>query len=71
MENAQELGYRVATTAIGATTIVEYQRKGERRETQVTMVAAPETVDRDGHADRGPQPACGSGRRQPLARRGR
>ena len=46
VENAQELGYRVATTAIGATTIVEYQRKGDRRETQVVMVGAPETVDR-------------------------
>ena len=31
VENAQELGYRVATTAIGATTIVEYQRRGDRK----------------------------------------
>lgn len=46
VESAQELGYRVATAAIGSTTIVEYMRKGERRETQVTMIAAPETVAR-------------------------
>jgi serine protease Do len=47
VESAQELGYRIATTAIGAITIVEYLRKGDRRETQVTMIAAPETVERD------------------------
>ena len=46
VENSQELGYRVATTAIGAATIVEYQRGNEHKETRVTMVAAPETVGR-------------------------
>jgi Do/DeqQ family serine protease len=46
VESAQELGYRAATTAIGSTTIIEFQRGGERRETQVTMVAAPETIER-------------------------
>ena len=60
VENAQELGYRVATTAIGATTIVEYQRKGERRETQVTMVAAPETVDRQDTLLEGRNPLAGA-----------
>ena len=60
VENAQELGYRVATTAIGATTIVEYQRKGERRETQVTMIAAPETVDRDDTLIGGRNPLTGA-----------
>ena len=60
VENAQELGYRVATTAIGATTIVEYQRKGERRETQVTMVAAPETVDRADTLLEGRNPLAGA-----------
>ena len=29
VENAQELGYRVATTEIGASTILEYQRGGK------------------------------------------
>jgi Do/DeqQ family serine protease len=60
VENAQELGYRVATTAIGATTIVEYQRKGERRETQVTMVAAPETVERQNTLIEGRTPLTGA-----------
>lgn len=60
VENAQELGYRVATTPIGATTIVEYQRKGERRETQVTMVAAPETIDRQDTLIEGRTPLTGA-----------
>ena len=60
VESAQELGYRVATTAIGATTIVEYQRKGDRRETQVMMIAAPETVDRDDTLIGGRTPLTGA-----------
>ena len=60
VESAQELGYRVATTAIGSTTIVEYQRKGERRETQVTMVAAPETVEREETLLEGRNPLAGA-----------
>ncbi len=60
IESAQELGYRVATTAIGATTIVEYQRKGERRETQVTMISAPETVDRATTLIKGNNPLAGA-----------
>ena len=59
IENSQELGYRVATTAIGATTIVEYERGGDRRETQVTMVAAPETVDRAETLIEGKNPLAG------------
>jgi Do/DeqQ family serine protease len=60
VENAQELGYRVATTAIGSNTIVEYQRKGERRETQVMMVAAPETVERQDTQIEGRNPLAGA-----------
>ncbi len=60
VESAQELGYRVATTAIGASTIVEYQRKGERRETKVIMVAAPETVDREDTLLEGRNPLAGA-----------
>ena len=60
IESAQELGYRVATTAIGATTIVEYQRAGERRETQVTMMAAPETVERQDTLLEGRNPLAGA-----------
>ena len=60
VETAQELGYRAATTAIGATIIIEYQRKGDRKETQVTMVAAPETVQRDDTVIKGPNPLAGA-----------
>ena len=59
IENSQELGYRVATTPIGATTIVEYQRGRDRRETQVTMVAAPETVQRSDTLIEGQNPLAG------------
>jgi serine protease Do len=59
VENAQELGYRVATTEIGASTILEYQRGGERTETKITMVAAPETVDRDETLIEGKNPLAG------------
>ena len=59
VENSQELGYRVATTPIGATTIVEYLRIGDRKETQVTMVAAPETVQRDDKVIEGHNPLAG------------
>ena len=60
VETAQELGYRSATTAIGATIIVEYQRKGDRKETQVTMIAAPETVKRDDTLIKGQNPLAGA-----------
>lgn len=60
IESAQELGYRVATTAVGATAIVEYQRKGERSETQVTMISAPETVARDDMLIGGRSPLTGA-----------
>ena len=60
IESAQELGYRAATTPIGATTIVEYERRGNRRETQVTMVAAPETVERAETAVEGQNPLNGA-----------
>lgn len=60
VESAQELGYRVATTAIGSATIVEYLRRGDRRETQVTMVAAPETVERQDTLLKGRSPLAGA-----------
>ena len=60
VENAQELGYRVATTSIGASTIVEYQRGGDRKETQVTMMAAPETVKREETLLEGRNPLSGA-----------
>jgi serine protease Do len=46
VENARELGYRVATSRIGDRAIVEYQRDGRRTETAITLVAAPETTAR-------------------------
>lgn len=60
IESAQELGYRVATTPIGATTILEYQRNGKRHETRVRMVAAPETVERAETLIEGQNPLSGA-----------
>jgi Do/DeqQ family serine protease len=60
VESAPELGYRVATMSIGATTILEYQRGGERMETQVTMIAAPETVARHQTLVEGKNPLAGT-----------
>ncbi len=60
IETAQELGYRIATTPVGATAIIEYQRKGGRTETQVTMIVAPETVKRDDTLIEGPNPLAGA-----------
>jgi serine protease Do len=59
VENSQELGYRVATTEIGASTIIEYQRGGTRTETRITMVAAPETVERNETLIEGRSPLAG------------
>ncbi len=60
VESAQELGFRAATTPIGAATIVEYQRQGERRETQVTMVGPPETIARADTMIEGRNPMAGA-----------
>ncbi len=59
VENAKELNYRVATAEIGSTSIVEYVRGGERSETRVTLIAAPETVDRDETVIAGKNPLSG------------
>ena len=59
IENARELGYRVATSAIGSTPIVEYQRGGKRTETSITLAAAPETTARDETLIEGKNPLAG------------
>ena len=59
IENARELGYRVATSPIGATPIIEYQRGGKRTETGITLIAAPETVSRDETLIKGKNPLAG------------
>ena len=59
VENAQELGYRVATSKLGAATIIEYQRGAVRKETNVTLNAAPETVDRQETPIGGKNPLAG------------
>lgn len=46
IENAREFTYRVATSPIGSSTIVEYQRKGDRKEARAKLIEAPETVPR-------------------------
>jgi S1-C subfamily serine protease len=47
IENAKEFTYRVATSPIGSSTIIEYQRKGVRKEARAKLIEAPETMDRD------------------------
>jgi S1-C subfamily serine protease len=59
VENARELGYRAATSPIGSTQIVEYQRGGKRTETSITLAAAPETTDRNETLIEGKSPLAG------------
>ncbi|HUR42696.1 MAG TPA: DegQ family serine endoprotease [Aestuariivirga sp.] len=59
VENARELGYRVATAPIGSTPIVEYQRGGKRIETGITLAAAPETTARQETLIEGKNPLAG------------
>ncbi len=59
VENSRELGYRVGTSQIGETRIVEFQRRNERREAQVTMLAAPETMPRQETVIKGATPMAG------------
>ena len=60
VENARELGYRAATMSIGSTSIVEYRRGATRKETAVTMIAAPETVAREETPIGGNNPLAGA-----------
>jgi Do/DeqQ family serine protease len=59
IENAQELGYRIGTSTIGETRIVEFHRGQQRLEKQVVMLAAPETVPRDETPIAGRTPLAG------------
>ncbi len=59
IENAQELGYRVGTSTLGESRIVEFQRGKKRLEVQVVMMAAPETIPRDETRVRGNTPFSG------------
>jgi Do/DeqQ family serine protease len=47
VEGAREFGFRVGTTKIGETRIVEYRRGDETFEARMRLMAAPETVPRD------------------------
>jgi len=47
VENAKELDYRIATSQIGASAIVEFQRAGDRKETRLALIAPPEIGERD------------------------
>ena len=59
VENAKEFSYRVATSEIGASAMVEFQRDGKRRESRVDMIAAPETIARDERLIEGNSPFTG------------
>jgi serine protease Do len=60
VENARELGYRAATLPIGSTSIIEYQRGEIRKETGITLIAAPETVARAETLIAGNNPLAGA-----------
>ncbi len=47
VENARELGYRVATARIGESRLVEWRRGTRTFEAQVKMIVAPETTPRN------------------------
>jgi len=59
VENARELGYRAATSAIGSRQIIEYQRGGQRTEISIALAAAPETTERDETLIEGQNPLAG------------
>lgn len=59
VESAKELNYRVATAEVGSAAIVEFVRKGEKREAKITLIAAPETVARDETLIEGNTPLAG------------
>jgi Do/DeqQ family serine protease len=59
VENARELGYRVGTSTLGESRIMEFQRRNKRLEAQVTMIAAPESVPRNETQVRGTTPFAG------------
>jgi Do/DeqQ family serine protease len=59
VENAKELDYRIATSRIGQSAIVEYQRAGTRTEIRLALVAAPETTARNETVITGNNPFAG------------
>jgi Do/DeqQ family serine protease len=46
VENAQELGYRVATARIGDTKFIEFRRGGKTQQVGIRLISAPETIPR-------------------------
>jgi Do/DeqQ family serine protease len=59
VENAKEFSYRIATSPIGSSVIIEYQRGGARRESRLDLIAAPETIARDARLFKGKTPFTG------------
>jgi Do/DeqQ family serine protease len=47
VENAQEIGYRVATARIGDTKFLEFRRGGRTQEVGIRLIAAPESIPRN------------------------
>ena len=59
IENAREFSYRVATSPIDSSTIVEYQRSGTRMEARARLIQAPETTARETTLVQGKTPFAG------------
>jgi Do/DeqQ family serine protease len=59
LEGAKEVGYYIATAHVGETRIIEYRRGPASRQTKITLIAAPETVDRQDTLIKGQNPMAG------------
>jgi Do/DeqQ family serine protease len=59
LESAKEVGYYVATAHVGETRILEYRRGPASRQAKITLIEAPETVDRQDTVIKGSNPMAG------------
>jgi Do/DeqQ family serine protease len=59
IENAKEFSYRIATSPIGSSTIVEFLRAGTQKEARAQLMEAPETVARQQTLVEGKSPFSG------------
>jgi Do/DeqQ family serine protease len=59
LESAKEVGYYVATARVGEQRLLEYRRGPASRQAKITLIAAPETVERQDTVITGSNPMAG------------
>jgi S1-C subfamily serine protease len=59
VDNAQELNYLLGTSHVGDAKLLEYKRGTETKQVSVTLIAAPETVQREETSISGQTPLSG------------